>query len=167
MSDEFSMGGIERARAFSQTVLETIPGLFFVIDSQADTLWCNKAYEMLFLVSDPGLRFDSVGTVVDPARYDFIKPHIQEAFDNGSATTEVCIPRQGERGYFRITSTRTELNHRPCVMGFGVDITDFKAIEALQAGQNRVLVSLATGENLEKVLTTLILAAEGQCEGML
>jgi len=167
MSDEFSMAEIEQAGAFSQMILETIPGLFFVIDSHGHTLQCNKAFETLFLVSDAGLRFDSVRTAVDSTRYDFIKAHVQRAFDDGSATTEVSIPREGERRFFRVTSTRTELNHRTCVMGVGVDITDSKAIEALQAGQNRVLVSLATGESLEKVLTTLILAAEEQVEGML
>jgi len=150
MSDENSTEGLERERAFSQMVLETIPGLFFVIDSQGHTLRCNRAYE-----------------AVDPDCYGLIKSHVQEAFDKGSATTEVCIPREGEPRHFRMTSRRTELNHRACVVGFGVDITDFKAMQALQAGQNRVLVSLATGEKLEKVLTTLILAAERQCEGML
>jgi signal transduction histidine kinase len=166
MPNETSTEAIEPDRVFSQLVLETIPGLFFVIDSQGHTLWCNRAYEMLFLASDPGPQSDSARTAVDSACYNFIKAHIHEAFDKGSATTEVSIPREGERRFFRITSTRKELDHRTCVMGFGIDITDSKAIEALQAGQNRVLVSLATGESREKVLTTLILAAESQCEGM-
>ncbi len=52
-------------------------------------------------------------------------------------------------------------------MGIGLDQTDAKAIAALESGQHRVLVSLATGEGVEKVLSTLILAAEEQCDGML
>src|ERR1019366_10422678 len=84
-----------------------------------------------------------------------------------NASAEIRLLCQGTPRYFRLTSTRTEVDETPCVMGFGIDITDSKAVEALQAGQNRVLVSLATGEKLEKVLTTLILAAEAQCEGML
>ncbi|MGD0388045.1 MAG: ATP-binding protein [Tepidisphaeraceae bacterium] len=158
---------LQREKAFAQMILESIPGLFFAIDAQGHLLRCNSAYQKLFPVSCDGQPSDPNQPDVDPIRYDCIKAHIREALEKGSASSDVCIQSQGERRCFRLTSARTQVDETACVMGFGIDITDSKAIEALQAGQNRVLVSLATGEKLEKVLTTLILAAEQQCEGML
>jgi PAS domain S-box-containing protein len=161
------MDMLEREKAFSQTVVENIPGLFFAIDRHGHVLRCNSLYQELFSVSCSDVPSGPIQIAVDPADQALLNAHIEQAFEQGSATAEIRLRSQGTPRHFRLTSTRTEMNAIPCVMGFGIDITDAKAIEALQAGQNQVLVSLATGEDLEKVLTTLIHAAEAQCEGML
>jgi signal transduction histidine kinase len=153
MPDHISVEGVEPESAFSRMILETITGLFFVIDSDQKVLHCNAAFENIFDASE--------------RQSDFIKSHIRRTLDEGNATDEIRIVRDGQRLFFRLTSRRSQANGRPCVVGFGIDISETKAIEALQSGQNRVLVALATGQSLEQVLTTLILAAEEQCDGML
>src|ERR1019366_9261602 len=160
------MDTLEREKAFFLGVVENIPGLFFAIDRQGRLLRSNSIYQKLFPSSCPGPESVPTQATADSTDHNLLDAHIQQTFEQGSASAEIRLLCQGTPRHFRLTSTRTEVDETPCVMGFGIDITDSKAVEALQAGQNRVLVSLATVEKLEKVLTTLILAAEEQCEGM-
>jgi len=135
-----------------------------VIDSHGHTLQCNKAFETLFLVSDAGLRFDSVRTAVDSTRYDFIKAHVQRAFDDGSANNRSFHTREGERRFFRVTSTRTELNHRTCVMGVALISRIPRPSRRCKPGRTACWCRLPPAR-AGKVLTTLILAAEEQSRG--
>ncbi|MDB5358535.1 MAG: multi-sensor hybrid histidine kinase [Phycisphaerales bacterium] len=51
-------------------------------------------------------------------------------------------------------------------VGTCTDITEQRRAESLKAGQARVLELLATGKNLDEVLTALIGVIESQCEGV-
>ena len=167
MSDESSIELIERETALSLMIRETVPGLSFLLDSEGRTVLSNKAFSALFPAANPEAQADARPAIIRSFDRRALNAHIQEAFREGTATTELSVTGDGQRRYFQVTSTRAVLNQHTYLIGTGVDITESKAVEALMAGQNRVLVALATGQSLENVLTTLIVSAEEQCEGML
>ena len=153
--------------AFPQIIINGISGLLFIIDRNGALEKWNRNVE-LFLGLPPARLKGSLieRTVVEEDRAR-LAAHVAEAFANGTACVEVRMSGQSAMRYVRLTSTRIEFDGAAFLMGIGIDISDLKAVEALQAGPNRVLVSLSTGESLKQVLSTLILAAESQCEGML
>ncbi|HEX4054426.1 MAG TPA: ATP-binding protein [Tepidisphaeraceae bacterium] len=153
--------------AFSQNAIENIPGVFHLIDSQGCFLRWNHAYEQLSGLSAADLQGMQIHKLIVEKDRKIMAAHIAETTKNGKASAQVRLVTNAGIRDFSFTSAVMQVGGSPCLMGTGIDQTEAKAIEALQAGQNRVLVSLATGESLEQVLTTLVLAAEQQCEGML
>lgn len=158
---------IRAESAFSQNAAENIPGVFHLIDSQGCFLRWNNAYEQLSGLSATDLQGMQIDRLIVKEDRKIMADHIAEVLKQGKASAQVRLVTNAGTRQFLFTSTRMEVGGNLCLMGIGIDQTEIKAIEALQAGQNRVLVSLATGESLKQVLTTLILAAEQQCEGML
>ncbi len=153
--------------AFSQNAVENIPGVFHLIDSQGCFLRWNNAYEQLSGLSAEDLQGKQIHQLIVEEDRKIMAAHIAETIKRGKASAQVRLATNSGPRHFSFTSARMEVGGDPCALGIGIDQTEIKAIEALQAGQNRVLVSLATGQNLQEVLNTMILAAQQQCEGML
>jgi len=158
---------LREEQQLSQTVIGNIPGLFHVLGRGGEFFRWNRAYETLFGITPEDLPHTRFSELVAEADRPALAAHLDRAFSQGNASGEFRFrTKQGTRE-FLFTSARIGVDGADRVMGIGLDQSDAKAIAALQSGLNRVLVSLATGEGLEQVLSTLILAAEQQCEGML
>jgi PAS domain S-box-containing protein len=150
-----------------EEMLASLPGAVFLVERDGPLIHWNQAFETACGLSAANLRGTPIQQTVaaeDRARF---KAHLEEAIAEGKASVDVRLTINERTRHFRFSSTRLTIDSRLCLIGVATDQTEFKALEALQDGQNRVLVSLATGEGLEQVLTTLILSAEQQCDGML
>ena len=134
--------------AFSQIIIDGIPGLFFVVDRDGALKRWNRNLEALLGLAGEQLKGSPIQRAAAGEDRGRLISHLDEVFANGNACAELRLSSQSGARHIRLTSTRIDCDGCPCLMGIGVDISDLKAVEALQAGQNRVLVSLATGESL-------------------
>jgi two-component system, sensor histidine kinase len=157
---------LQQEQQFSQAVIGNIPGLFGIVGSGGEFVRWNKAYETLFGKTSNELTGMRLSELVEEVDRPALAAHLDRVSSHGKGSASLRFSTKDGTREFIFTSVLTCENGDDQIISIGLDQTDAKAIAALESGQHRVLVSLATGEGLEKVLSTLILAAEEQCQGM-
>ncbi len=117
-------------RNFSNTLIRSLPDIFFRLDHDGGLLQWNKQFEVLL-----GLSPEEVsGINVLSINHEDDRPRaiqaIQQAFETGSATLEArLVLAEGVRDYL-LTATRIETKLGVNLIGFGTDITERKQMEA-------------------------------------
>ena len=144
----------ERVRGekeFSDTLINSMPGIFYLYDARRKILRWNKNLETV-----TGYSAQEIETL-DPLIYfpEEEKPVVHErmlkCFTEGTADVEVnLLAKDGRRTPYYVTGFRLEVDGHPCMLGIGIDITARRAAEeALRATmlrlsrQNNVLAEKA------------------------
>ena len=147
----------QAAESFSDLLVESAPAIFFVVDAQGRRLrWNRRFEEILGMDTEEFSRLEPLGTVVEEDR-PAVADKIAEAFATGSAELVARVGRGASARDVLLTGRRVELDGNPCVVGFGLDITDLKRAEAEVHALNDDLearVSERTGQ-LEEALRAL------------
>lgn len=118
----------ERLRAerdFSDKTVDSLPGVFYLIDQQGRFLRWNKNLEEITGHSaDDIARMTPLEFIVEEDR-TAVERKIEEAFESGEANIEARLLAKGGRDipYF-LTGRRILIDGRPCLIGNGVDITE-------------------------------------------
>jgi diguanylate cyclase (GGDEF)-like protein/PAS domain S-box-containing protein len=114
---------------FSDTLIQSLPDIVFLIDHDGVLLRWNKQFEVLL-----GLSPEEVsGINVLAINHEDDRPRaiqaIQQAFETGSASLEArLLLAEGVRDYL-LTATRIETALGVNLIGFGVDVTERKQAE--------------------------------------
>ena len=142
----------ERARnetAFSDTLINSMPGIFYLYDARRKILRWNKNLETV-----TGYSAQEIETL-DPLIYfpDDEKPVVHErmlkCFAEGSADIEVnLLAKSGRRTPYYVTGFRLEVDGRPCMLGIGIDIT---ARLAAEEANERTRNLAAANERLQEL----------------
>ncbi|MHB8845720.1 MAG: histidine kinase dimerization/phospho-acceptor domain-containing protein, partial [Nitrospirota bacterium] len=120
---------LRKEKAFAETIIDSVPGAFYVIDATGRLVRWNRYLEKLNDLSPEELRgMDSLRNIhVDDK--DRIARSIREAFATGQAETEARImTAEGER-YFLFTGRRINIDEAPLVVGSGIEITSRRRAE--------------------------------------
>jgi len=111
-------------KEFSDTLINSMPGIFYLYDARRKILRWNKNLETV-----TGYSAQEIDTL-DPLTYfpDDEKPVVHErmlqCFTTGSADIEVnLLAKDGRRTPFYVTGFRLEVDGRPCMLGIGIDIS--------------------------------------------
>lgn len=121
---------IQDEKAFSDTLVQSLPDIFFLLDKQGGLLQWNKKLSMLFGLSQE----EMLGINVFSFIHEEDKPHValtlQQAFETGSASVEArMVLTNGQRDYL-LTGNRVETKIGVVnVIGIGIDITERKRAE--------------------------------------
>ena len=130
---------LEKEKAFSEAVIDSLPGAFYVVDQRAEVIRWNKNTERILGYSREELA--SIGTfeVISEEDRAFIASKWQEAFTQGSAMAEGhLLTKDGKRIPFLFTAVRAVLGENVYLVGTGIDITERKqAEEALRESEER------------------------------
>ncbi|MEP6668896.1 MAG: PAS domain S-box protein [Chthoniobacter sp.] len=142
----------ERVRSemeFSNTLINSMPGIFYLYDARRKILRWNKNLERV-----TGYTSQEIDTL-DPLTYfpDDEKPVVHErmlhCFTTGSADIGVnLLAKDGRRTPFYVTGFRLEVDGHPCMLGIGINISArLAAEEALRATMLRLTrQNVALGE---------------------
>ena len=133
----------ERVRsemAFSDTLINSMPGIFYLYDARRKILRWNKNLETVTGYS--AQEFDTL----DPLTYfpedekPIVHDRMLKCFAEGSADIEVnLLAKDGRRTPFYVTGFRLEVDGRPCMLGIGINITArLAAEEALRSTMLRL-----------------------------
>jgi PAS domain S-box-containing protein len=113
-------------KRFSDTLIQSLPDIFFLLDQQAGLLQWNKNLERLFgLTSEAMAGTDAMAFVCEEDRPRTIE-RLQQAFETGTASTEARLNLTNGLRNYALTGTRIETKLGVCVIGLGIDITDRK-----------------------------------------
>jgi len=117
-------------RNFSQTVVESLPGLFFVLDEQGNLLRWNDNLEIMTGYSAGEIREMPAVDLLPENDKKAALQRIQEIIRLGELSTETeMIFKNGIRRMFRFYAKRLSYEGRLCIVGTGMDITDQKRTE--------------------------------------
>lgn len=122
---------ILKERNLFQTLIESLPGVFVLIDNKGNMLRWNTHFEQITGYSaDEICKMNSLdfGSKADR---DMIKKKMEEVFTKGSSfVNEVALViKSGIEIPYYYTGMRVIIDNAPCLIGIGIDISDRKQAE--------------------------------------
>jgi PAS domain S-box-containing protein len=142
---------LQNEQAFTTTLLESLPGPFYVYSYPDFRLlrW-NRYMETVSGYGPEELRNFFGMDWFDPADHDAVAKTVETIMEKGSAIIEAdCIVKDGRRIHFLSSSARFEKDDKAYIVGISFDITERKRIESeLQQYRERLetLVAQRTAE---------------------
>ncbi|MDD5250325.1 MAG: sensor domain-containing diguanylate cyclase [Rhodocyclaceae bacterium] len=117
-------------KALSDTIIESAPGPFYMIDQQGNLVRWNRHLSEQTGLADAQLRGSSILSTIHEQDRPLAAAKFLAAFAMGYAQMEVRVPTadQGVRIFFK-TARRFEVAGVPYVAGFCVDVTERKQAE--------------------------------------
>jgi PAS domain S-box-containing protein len=128
---------LQNEKAFTESIIDSLPDAFYVIDSGGRNLRWNKNVEKLLGYSSEELAaLDPLANIVEDER-PLAASKMQEALAKGSATAEIhLLTKDGRKIPYILTATRAVIGDEVYLVGVGVDITERKrAEEALRESE--------------------------------
>lgn len=123
-----------REMTISDTIIESAPGGFFMLDEQTNLVRWNKYLRDETGMSDEQLRGFSILSAIHEDDRPLAAATFMAAFATGYARMEVrCLTLDRGIRCFLKTARRVVLNGVPYLAGFGIDITERKLSEAALA----------------------------------
>lgn len=137
-------------RGFSQTLLEHLPGLCFVLDPIGRLLLWNRQAEEVTGYSREELLHRHASEMIRPEHRALALARIAKAMIFGTGHAEVdVLTKTGACVPYYFNSRRIELDGHPCLLGIGTDLTARREAErrlnlnhaALMAAANAVVIT--------------------------
>lgn len=119
-----------REKHFSDAVIDSLPGIFYLIDKKGHFARFNKNMADVTGYSAHELSLFSATDIIKKEDRKLIKSKIKEAFNNGSAAAEASIlTRDGREIPYYFTAVSTTVRDNIFITGMGVDITERRKME--------------------------------------
>jgi PAS domain S-box-containing protein len=113
-----------KERDFSKSVIDSLPGIFFMCNDRLELLRWNSNCEELTGHPAGGMVRLSLLELFGEGDRAFLNANVREAFGKGVFDCEVnLVGRNGKRTPYYLTGKRISIEESACLVGFGVDIT--------------------------------------------
>lgn len=153
-------GALLQEKKFSDTVIDSLPGLFYIVDEAGNVIRWNKNLLEVTGYSPEELTNKNA---LDFFREDreLVSSKIQEVFHIGSASVEAkMVSKSGVSISFMLTGFRMIMNDKPYLVGVGTDISERKRLEdQLRHSQKMESIGTLAGgisHDFNNVLTAII-----------
>jgi PAS domain S-box-containing protein/diguanylate cyclase (GGDEF)-like protein len=127
-------------KLFSDTMIESMPGIMYFFNEQGQFLRWNKNFETVSGYSTAEFArmhpLDFFSSEEKPA----LELRIAEVFETGESSIEATlVAKDGKTTPYFFTGRRVEFNGMPCLIGMGIDISERKSIEDQINFKNTIL----------------------------
>ncbi len=147
-------------KAFSDTLIRSMPGIFFLLDAQGNLVQWNEKLEELLGLSPQALSGIPALTYIHEQDRPRADQAIQQVFATGSAAVEVRMVLAEGIGDYLLTGRRIESRLGINLIGFGIDITERKRAEARLLESERAYRLLA--QNLPGMVYRVFVREHGR-----
>ncbi len=150
-----SEAALFEAKLFSDTIIESIPGPFYVVDRNGKYVRWNKTQQEIAGVSSEAMpQTNCLATIHEDDRESVAKPLAE--FNKERAKTHVelqarVLTQAGVRD-FSLTGKRMEIGETFFIVGCGTDITERKRAEEALAKEHRNLRYMLRSSDNERQL---------------
>jgi PAS domain S-box-containing protein len=148
---------IREEKALSDSIINSLPGIFYLFDAQGKFLSWNKNFEEVSGYSTEEMLERHPSDFFVGEDQQSVAQTIQEVFVEGESRVEAqFVSKSGESTPYYLTGVRVELNEQPYVSGSGIETTAIKqAEEALQAAKDYA-------ENLIETANAMVVALDDE-----
>lgn len=116
---------VNRQVSLLNHILDSIPGLFYMVGEDLTFERTNKNVELLFNLSAQELQQTNALTLIAPRERSKAKMHIGQAFKEGYAELEtILIGGDGKEHNYYMNGSLIDLDGKQYVIGNGINITD-------------------------------------------
>lgn len=117
-------------KLFSDTMIESMPGILYFYDAQGRFLRWNRNFETISGYSGEEIaRMHPLDFFADPVK-PLIQNRIDEVFEKGESSVEAeFMARDGSTTPYFFTGRRVEFDGKPCLVGVGIDISERRRAE--------------------------------------
>lgn len=131
-------------RRFSDTMIESMPGVLYLYDEHGRFLRWNRNLERATGYSGEEIARMHPREFFAPEHRPVLERRIAEVFNGGQATLEApFVSKEGVTTAYYFTGRAVESEGRRCLVGVGIDITERKRAEAaLLASEERYRTTL-------------------------
>ena len=127
-------------RDFSENVINSIPGIFYVINTAGEFVRWNQNLEQVTEYSHDELSRILPADLYRGQERELVIERIQEVFQKGSASVMANLfSKTGKSTPFFLTGVMTEVMGEPLLVGTGIDISERVAAEQALAEKARDL----------------------------
>jgi PAS domain S-box-containing protein len=130
-------------KQFSDTAIDSLPGLFYLFDDQGRLLRWNRNFERVSGYSPDELLGMQPQDFVRGQEKQETLDAIEEAMQTGEAFLKAdFITKDGRAIPHFFTGRRAQIGGKPCLVGTGIDVTELRQAEAALALHNLRLNAL-------------------------
>ncbi len=158
-----TLAAVMRERDFSDAVLDSLPGIFYLYDEQLKFIRWNSRFTAVSGYTNEEIAHMSPLDFFADKEQAVIKARISEVFTRGVAEAEASFITKDNRHIPHFfTGSLIVVDGRRCLLGVGTDITERKKLEEqfLRAQRLEGIGMLAAGiaHDLNNVLTPILMA---------
>jgi PAS domain S-box-containing protein len=125
-----SEASLAQERRFSDAALDSLPGIFYMYDSNLRFLRWNRNFEKVSGYSAAQIARMSPLDFFDGPEKALLAARISEVFESGASDVEAdFVSSDGRRTPYYFTGLATTIDGVPCLLGTGVDISARKRTE--------------------------------------
>ncbi|HEX8962126.1 MAG TPA: PAS domain S-box protein, partial [Rhodocyclaceae bacterium] len=130
--------------ALRQTIIDSIPGAFYLFDASGRFLMWNRNLEAVLGLDGDEIRASSPLAFFDEQDRPRVEMAIREVFETGTSAVEAAlVARDGRRTPFYFNGFRLQFEGKPALVGIGLDITERHQTEAeLLDAKDRLALAL-------------------------
>jgi len=130
---------LQRERDFSDSLISSLPGIFYLFDGQGRFLRWNEDFVRTTGYSPEELKGMQPVDFFRGLDREAIRQGLDEVFADGHSEGEACFVTRDGRGIPHLfRSTRVLLNGEPHFLGLGIDISERKRVDEIaQRGRDR------------------------------
>ncbi len=119
-----------REKRFSDAIIDTLPGIFYLFDAEGRFLRWNVNFERVSQYSGAEIAQMSPLDFFDGAGREHVYERITQVFRDGQATAQAdFISKDGTRTPHFFTGQQIMVGDKVCLIGMGLDITERKIAE--------------------------------------
>lgn len=122
----------ESEKDFSYSIINSLPGIFYLFDSNGKMMRWNKNFEKVSGYSTEEVAMMHPVQFFDTDEQEYIASRIYEVFTKGVSDAEAnFFTKDKKKIPFYFTGTMILLDEGPCLIGMGIDVT-----EKVKAGED-------------------------------
>jgi PAS domain S-box-containing protein len=131
---------IKRESDFTNALIDSLPGVFYLYDEELRFLRWNKNFEKVTRYTGAEIAKMSPLDFFVGTERDLIAARIKNVFATGIAEAEAnFLSKDGTLTPYYFTGLRTQIDDKTCLIGVGVDITERKRAEEIMEVSERRL----------------------------
>lgn len=125
---------LKHQNALINAIINSLPGIFYMIDENMRYIRWNKNFERLLGVTGQEMAYRFIGEHYSHEEMSLIKQKLEESSAKGSATAKIHIrDANGLNPLYQVTGIKINLNGHHYHLGMGVDISEIEKAQQLMS----------------------------------